>query len=714
MIIVLALLVLMVIFSTIQMKSIGGDSVFFLVFLNGNIILFLLVFFLVVRNLVKLFLERKRSVLGYKLRTKLVFTFVLLSLVPTVLIFVISVNFVQNSVNYWFNAQVEEAMEEAVLLTNSFYKSEQNSLKSFGAFFINEMQEKKLQWHEPATDVFFEKKFREYNLEIIAFISKKGSIESIKSTDFGKQAIPLLESQLDWNKDVDSSNALFTKQSIIDRDLIIVILPIDKGSNGYLVLGRSIGLESFHTFNKVSYGLAEYRKMKEFQHPWQLNIYLSLGVMAGSILFGSIWFGLRLAREISSPIQALVLGTERVVKGDLEVSIVDDSDDEIGMLVQSFNGMMQELAQTRAGLELVHERLEAQNKELEKNGQYIATVLDNITSGVISLTGAGLISTINGVAERLLQLSAKQLIAKDPLVFMDEKFKNLYFDAVIQLNKNPQSVWQRQVEIFVAGRSRSFLINAISLYENSSDEKNGMVVVFEDITNLEKMQRAAAWREVAKRIAHEIKNPLTPIKLSAQRLKRKFSSTIEDASFLECTEIINSQVDRIEEMVTEFSTYAKLPEVELSVGDLGALLSDATHMFMTTHPQIDWRVNIAEKLPEVLLDEKALRRVFLNLLTNAVDALEENTLDNSYIAISADYLVAKKQVEVSIVDNGIGLSTEDAARMFEPYFSRKKMGTGLGLAIVRSILDDHKVTIDVRANKPTGLLITISFPLANN
>jgi len=277
------------------------------------------------------------------------------------------------------------------------------------------------------------------------------------------------------------------------------------------------------------------------------------------------------------------------------------------------------------------------------------------------------------------------------------------------------------------GRTARFLVNVVGLSSGQSgqigqggqdgqtgqaaqNEGTGLVAVFEDITELEKMQRLAAWREVAQRIAHEIKNPLTPIKLSAQRLLRKFGPANQDPSFAECGQLIVREAERLQQMVAEFSNYAKLPEPEMRQGDLAPLLEEVVGTFATAHRDIAWVFAPAPMLPSFAFDAEGLRKVFINLLTNAAEALEG--LPEGLVAVRAEQLAASGLARVSVTDNGPGFSPEERARMFEPYYSRKKSGTGLGLTIVRSIVTDHKGVVRVEAARPKGSVFVVELPLA--
>jgi two-component system nitrogen regulation sensor histidine kinase NtrY len=434
---------------------------------------------------------------------------------------------------------------------------------------------------------------------------------------------------------------------------------------------------------------------------------MTLGVMTSLIILGAIWFGFRLAKELSAPIQALAAGTERVARGDLSVKLEDPSDDELGFLVKSFNGMTEDLRESRARLDTYNRRLAQQNRELERRGRYIEAVLDNITSGVVTMDHEGRVGTMNRAAEDMLSLVSREIIGRKPLMFLQGEFAEMLREAREQMVQDPQSQWQRQIEIPVRSKTAKFFVNVVSLRAKDG-EAYGIVAVFEDITELEKVQRMAAWREVARRIAHEIKNPLTPIKLSAQRLQRRYGEEHQDKTFQECTELIVKQVERIQQMVTQFSAYAKLPEVQPRPDVLAPLLEEVVSMFANTHRGVQWRLDADADLPAFPFDREALRRVFINLLTNAAEAL--NGREGGEVEVVARRDAERGKIVIAVRDNGPGLSKEEASRLFEPYFSRKKGGTGLGLTIVRAVVGDHCGVVSAASRPEGGAQFVVELP----
>ncbi|MGE4557890.1 MAG: ATP-binding protein [Desulfovibrionaceae bacterium] len=692
----------------VELTYLGVGSHIFLALLNFTFILLLLVLFIVARNAVKLLLERRRKMLGSRLRTKLVLAFISLSLVPTVLMFLVSVRFVQSSVDYWFQNQVEESMQESLELGRAFYSSAQQRLERRGNNIVKAILERRFAWGGRSMDLFLAQKLTEYDLGLIGVINVDGAEQNWHDTEPWAQAWPAIKAKIDWRSLKQQPRWWSTLMPEAGNDLIVGLLPVDEGQTGWFVLGESIGQGLLFKLDQVVRGLEEYKKLKSLKYPWKMTLYLTLAIMTLLIILGAIWFGFRLAKEISSPVQALALGTERIAQGDLAVRLEDHSADELGLLVQSFNRMAADLEESRDSLKRAYDRLAVQNIELDQRGQYIEAVLNNITAGVVSLDPDGRVSTVNNAAQAMLHIDGEAIAGRKPQEMLHGDHGRLLAEVLEQMRQSPASQWQRQISLTIAGRQAKFLVNVVSVKLDKGRE-GSLVAVFEDITELEKMQRMAAWREVARRIAHEIKNPLTPIKLSAQRVQRKYGPVVNDETFNQSLELIVHEVEQMQEMATEFSSYAKLPEVILRQGDLGPLVREALALFANSHRRVRWLSNIPDGLPPLPFDREGMRRVLINLLTNAVEALQEEP--DPTVEVSVEYVEPAGILKIEVSDNGPGFDPEQRARLFEPYFSRKKGGAGLGLTIVKSTITAHRGTVRVLPNEPRGATFVIELPI---
>lgn len=700
-------IVFIVLLTWIELKYLGVNSFLFIGLFNLNFVFMLAILFVVFRNVVKLILERRRNVLGSRLRSRLVLSFMTLSLVPTLLMFLVGVKFVQTSVDYWFKSKVETSLEQALEVGQAFYQSSQERLERRGGHILERIRERGLAWGGKTMDSFLGEKRQEYDLGLIGVIRPDREQQNWHILEDWSQSWAEVRDKINWDDLRERPHFWSTIRPGPGADLVFGLLPVDDGNTGYLVLGESIGHGLLYRLDKIVVGVDDYKQMRTMKYPIKVAMYMTLGVITLMIILGAMWFGFRLAKELSAPVQALAAGTQRIAKGDLSVRLDDQSSDELGFLVKNFNRMVEDLEASRESLTRANIRLEMQNRELEGRGRYIEALLDNMTAGVISLDSEGRISTVNKAAEAMLGLDFHAVAGKKPLELMFGEYAELLREVFEQLESNPAIQWQRQIDLPLGSRDLKLLVNVVVL-KTSEGQNAGLVAVFEDVTELEKMQRLAAWREVARRIAHEIKNPLTPIKLSAQRIERKYASEIEDPVFSECTNLIIRQVEHLQQMVKEFSTFAKLPEVSLKNDYLAPLIEEVVTDFRNSHHDIQWRLSFDNEIPQIKLDREGIRRVLINILTNAAEVLRGREDGKVDIQVSHDRMLGWVRLEVR--DNGPGLSDEERSRLFEPYFSRKKGGTGLGLTIVRSIVSDHRGYVRAKPNQPHGTTVVIELP----
>lgn len=693
----------------VELTYLGVDSYFFLALFNFNFILLLLVLFIVIRNGVKLMLERRRRVLGSRLRTRLVLAFMCLSLVPTVLMFLVSTRFVQTSVDYWFKNQVESSMELALDVGQSIYGMSRDRLRRRSEYMIQAIVERRFAWGGKAMDEFLEVKLKEYDLTLVGVIRPDRKEQNWHGPENFADVWQETKERINW--------ASLEKQprywSLIwpgpGSDYAVGVMPVDDGKTGYLVMVESLGQGVMFKLDRIVRGVDEYKKLKNLKHPLKITLYFILGVLSLLIVLGSMWFGFRLAKELTAPILALAEGTNRIAQGDLAVRLDDVSTDELGVLVQSFNRMAEDLEQSRTRLTDANVLLERQNFEKEQRNRYIEAVLDNIAAGVVSLDPFGRISTLNKAAASMFGIEAETVIGFNVLEMLKGEYGDMMREMYAQLNERPESQCQRQVNVSGREKESTLLVNAVSL-PSPDGSKHGLVAVFEDVTELEKMQRMAAWREVAKRIAHEIKNPLTPIKLSAQRLQRKFGSDVDDPIFGQCTDMIVRQVEHLQQMVQEFSAFAKLPEVAPKPDNIVPMLEELLLLFRNSHSSMQWHLSCENPIPTLNMDREALYRAFLNIMSNAAEVLQGQSQAEVSVSVRHDPSIGL--VKIDVADNGPGLSKQDRSRLFEPYFSRKKGGTGLGLTIVKSIVSDHRGYVRASSGKGSGTVVTVELPVA--
>jgi two-component system nitrogen regulation sensor histidine kinase NtrY len=380
----------------------------------------------------------------------------------------------------------------------------------------------------------------------------------------------------------------------------------------------------------------------------------------------------------------------------------------MGVLVDSFNRMTKDLREGKSKFDAVNKDLIISNKESERRRLYMETILENVAAGVISADSRGVISTINKSAEKMLNISSKKIIGQNYQDVLGPKYRSIISRFVTDKNLFEKGFIQREISISIKGRSLKLLV-LLNVLRDDQGKYLGLVAVFEDLTELERAQRMAAWREVARRIAHEVKNPLTPIQLSAQRLRRKYGERLakEDGTvFDECTRLIIDNVEELKGLVNEFSNFARMPTSILVRDNIEKIIQDAILLYKDTYKNITFEFIDSNDIPKFKLDREQIKRVMINLLDNAVAAIP----DKGKINIKLFYDKALRMVRIEVVDTGIGISNEIKERLFEPYFSTKKSGTGLGLAIVSSIISDHNGFIRVEDNIPNGTKFIIELP----
>jgi len=421
------------------------------------------------------------------------------------------------------------------------------------------------------------------------------------------------------------------------------------------------------------------------------------------IIFLATWFGLSLAKSITNPIQDLVTATNRITQGDLDSRIEVEADDEIGLLVKSFNSMTDDLQKSKSGL------IQA-NISLEERRKYVAAVLRNISAGIISVDKNGIITTINRAAEAMLEIDADLYLSRNYRDLLPQEHIAVLDTLLMEMKESREGRLQKQMELSFRDKVMTILLTLTTIVDEEGSD-SGVVLVFEDLTELQKAERAAAWREVARRMAHEIKNPLTPVQLSAQRLQRKYGGSLgeEDPVFRECTQTIINQVEVLKNLVNEFSRYARMPVTTLAPNDLNKVVYDAVMLFTDAHKDIVFEYSPAANLPPFNLDAEQINRVMINLLDNAVASINKKS---GHIGVVIRYDEEQKRVVVAVADDGAGVPPSHKQKVFEPYFSTKKAGTGLGLAIVSSIISDHKGKVIISDNYPTGTITSFQLPVS--
>lgn len=698
--------------------SFGGDfpisnTILMFILININLLLLILLIFLVFRNLVKLLYERRRKVMGARLRTRLVLAFISLTLLPTTVLFFFSIHFITTSIEFWFNVPIEQALENSLQVGRQLY----NRVETQNRFLLERIAYQ-IQTHD-----YLHPDEREALANYIQVVQKEFNIQGVEVYDANARRLHVaLSPQLadlpfevvfmgNLRKDLRNRSIRSFSQNTVAGELNRTIGAVPFGAEGedvegFIVLSNLISPDLAENLASISRGYEEYQQIKLLKRPIRVTYYITLSIVALLVLFCAIWFGFYLAKSISVPIQELAEGTRRVAEGDLGFTLTAVGDDEIGSLVESFNRMTRDLRANRDQLELSARMLRQQNLEIEERRRYMEIVLRNVSTGVITLDANGFVITVNKSAERMLHLRADEILSRSYKRLLGGKQLHLAEEIREKIADSPDDAAEMPIRITIAGRPRSFMTHSNVLRDDAGN-RIGLVLVFDDLTDQEKAQRMAAWREVARRIAHEVKNPLTPITLSAQRLKRRYSSRINDPVFTECILMIIDHVELIRNLVNEFSTFARFPAANPRQCALPPIIEETIALYREGHPEVGFEVHAPEDLVLLNLDRRQIKQAMINLADNAISAMK----GQGRITFTLTHDPVLKAVRLEVADTGPGISHEDKTRLFEPYFSTKKSGMGLGLTIVSTIVADHNGMIRVQDNHPKGTKFIIEFPV---
>lgn len=671
-------------------------------------LLLILVIFFLIRNLFKLVFERRRKVLGVNLKTRLTMALVALTLIPTVVLFMASAGVLHNTIESWFTTQVEDSLQSALFIAQAFYQNASERAIESGAQISKIIQESNI------SNVNDLRKF--VNDQSNHWISSLGLGAVHFYFTRGSEFI-LYKSGLLDEVNLPAPNQSFVKIGLQGEQTSMIIgvntggdivrgvspLRIQKSSEplGAIVTDYYIPTSLSGRLFGITSAFGDYQEARRMKGPIKTTYILILLMVALLVIFIGFWFGLSMARDITDPIQNLAEGTARIASGDLDVNLDSSGEDELGQLVDSFNKMASDLRKSRDELMRV-------NLDLDNRRKYMEAVLTNVAAGVLALDANNRITTANESAIRLLKLNKQNLLGDELSKKLPGEASNSLKLILEELYESSDGAIERHLKISFPEKVITLMCFA-NILKDEIGNVIGVVLVFEDLTYLVKAQRMAAWREVARRIAHEIKNPLTPIQLNAQRIRRKYLENLgtDGATLDQCTSSIIKQVDQLKNMVNEFSKFARMPTANPTPTDLNALIMEVGALYESGNDKVRFDFLLSDQLPLLDLDREQFKRVMANLLDNSVSAIG----DNGHIAIKTNYDASLSIATIEVIDNGRGVPVQDRERIFDPYFTRKSGGTGLGLTIVNAIISDHNGFIRVKDGEDGGACFVVELPV---
>ena len=679
---------------------------------------------MIFRNIAKLVLERRRGVLGSRLRTKLVAMLVFFALAPTTLIFVVSTGFITRSFDQWFSEKVKTTIQQTREAGAMVYKQDQRRLESLARIALHRIvltppTEKKPNPKLPIDARRLDGFESEYGLSTVRVFDRDGKLVWSSRRNTGAAAIStasdsFVQSAITRFSSDPGLVSISTVEGEDRQDVVKGVAPL-LNSTTQALMGVVLAEERFETrilksIETILQGFADLRPGAQLI---RLTYIILMAVITLLITFAAVWLGFYVARAIVGPIQSLAEATREVALGNYSVSLTAKTDDEAGQLVRSFNQMTKDLRKHKSLADDSRFRLQHINEELEQRRQYMEIVLKNITAGVVAVDTSDVITSVNDAAARILGIKAEVLIGKlvtdglGPVIY-EEFWKPM----VSKLSG--KSTFSAQIDFELSGQRLNLIADAARIFDEASAYR-GTVVVFDDATEQVKAQRIAAWREVARRIAHEIKNPITPIKLSAERILRRFKDQFSGNDrevFESCIETILTQVDSLRDLVNEFSKFSKLPSVQPRPAEINAVIREVVKLFSLSYSEVEIDLQGLQNVPEVSIDPEQMNRVFVNLITNSIGAMDQQSTPPR-IQFHTQYVAEANAVRIEVTDNGHGIPDKLKDRVLEPYFSTKDTGTGLGLAIVNQIVSDHGGYLRLSDNKPRGTVVVIELPLGS-
>ncbi len=664
---------------------------------NIDVVLAVLLLYVLLRNVAKVYWNRSGSGFGSGFQARLIGSFLLMVLIPSLLLFIVASGFLNTSVQRWFSFPVSDSLQASASVSREYYREvRRDALRTARALADDLVREE----GRPGGDlgVFLEKKKRDLGLSGLEVYRKTSGVPKRLA-----RAVDLNVRLLDAPGGGDLAAVPEGGKTRVTRtgvgDLVRAFLPVSlprKGGAEILVVDSFVPEAFSRKLGTLTHAFSDYRELRQFRNPIRQSYLLVFFMITMMIIFGAIWFGLFLARRITRPLLALEKATEEVARGNLAVRVPLTGEEEFGVLVESFNQMTSDLA-------LSSETLTNTNRELSHRREYMEKVLEHIGTGVFSLNRDKIVTTFNRSAEEILGIPRSFVLGRPLGEVIHPAFHafDLWIDRIGQSGR-----LHVEEEVTVeTDPHQTFRMR----YNRFEDPGAGAVVVFDDVTTLLNAQKALAWREVAQRIAHEIKNPLTPIQLAAERLRRKFSENAADLArvFEESIQTIISEVAGIKHLVDEFSTFARLPESRPVLASVEPVLLESIVLYRSAHREVEFAVEIDRGLPDVWIDPKAIRRVFSNLFENAIAAMK----GEGRIRVAVFHDPGRSTLRIVVEDNGPGIPPEAVDRIFLPYFSTRDAGMGLGLAIVQRIVSEHRGTIAYSTAAPTGAVFTIDLPV---
>jgi nitrogen fixation/metabolism regulation signal transduction histidine kinase len=660
---------------------------------------------LLVGNLARLVRDYRAHVPGAKLKARMVAMFVGLAVLPLLIVFYFAMQFINRGIDTWFNIEVEAGLDDALALSQA----------SLGAQMRDHLNTT-IQIAERVRNIDGRELIfalgvlrRESGASELTVFGRGGRIMATSSDDLADSLPqPAKEEMLmQIQQDRPFVNLDSIEEGVYEIRTAVRYETDSRDGQGFVRAVFPVNERMGRMASNVERSYSDYKRAVYLREPLKRTISITLTVVLMISLLASVYGAFFFSRRLVAPIQDLVAGTRAVAKGDFDTRLPTPSRDEIGFLISSFNDMTQRLSAARRQASLSQAQVEAERANLE-------VILARLSTGVVSLESDLKIRTANQAAGAILNVDLENRVGEFlPDVAAGEPLLEQFVDVARAHMNAGETEWREQI-VLRGEVGRRVLTCACTTLPGDDDHAPGFVVVFDDITALLQAQRDAAWGEVARRLAHEIKNPLTPIQLSAERLRRKYLHTMspDEAQILDrATHTIVQQVEAMKEMVNAFSNYARAPDIDIGAFDIEKLAHEVVDLYRAQESGIEIELQADRALPRLEADIGRIRQILHNLIRNSIEALESSSNGHIIVAVTPANLNGIEIIEIAVMDNGPGFQTGSVSQVFDPYVTTKPRGTGLGLAIVKKLVEEHAGTIDAENREEGGAMIRIQLPV---
>jgi len=677
----------------------GINRIFLLLLINAHLILSIILLYLIIRQSIKLATDRRRRVPGSAFKQNLFFAFIIFSVIPVIFVSFLACKLIRTSIDTWFQARLGRGLEMSLQLHELQTSEQRKKISSVGEKFCERLKndgpgalkgaealenfsdDYKLGiWHPDGTEFYGSmsdevhvwRNFRKLN---------DRSTKSLRVNFFEK----LKSSNA---KPFDFYGSLYWVKRVLLEDKPFLF-----------VVAQRYRPEIRYPLIELQNAITDYSQLKSIGGTISWSYRLTFLLIAFLILFLAIWCAFYLARGISKPIEDLLIAIRKVRGGDFDVQVDHGKSDDLKLLVSGFNDMI-------SSLQRAYRHLEFHNKEM-------LTMLENIKESVFFVNNYGRILSYNATAKKLVANYLQVARFKNRKInFLGPRVKEIFFSIVRDINKNKKTYLSKEITFSHDGEQKTFMVYVTVIQSAVLEKNNGLLIVVDDLTEVYKINKIKTWQEAARQMAHEIKNPLTPIQLATQRLQRKLRKSDQvDPALMDCTETILRQVKIIKSLVSHFSEFAKMPGTAIESLDINKIVQEVVALYKVSYPEITFSYDLHKFLPAFKSDRRKLKRVVVNLLDNSVRALQgQNSCEKKIISIKTNFRTGRSQIELVVADNGPGISRDVKEKLFMPYVSSEKKNMGLGLAIVHEIVTNSGGSIKL-LNSSEGASFRILLPV---